>query len=326
MQMADLSIGLAFLAGLVSFLSPCVLPLVPSYLGFIAGTAVPGNDTRGLAQTPAPPRLGRTLWFIAGFGLVFLALGVLFAGGGLAAGPFLPVIRVVSGILVMVFALNLVFHFLPFLEYAQRLQVRKRPANGLGAALVGMAFAAGWTPCIGPILASILLLAGTGATLGQGLVLLSAYTVGLGLPFLAVSLGLDRFKPVLAWMRRHARLINLVSAAILAVMGALIAFGQMTILTRVTVQAGMQLQEWASRPESTPAANVIASVVFGLLLILPGIFGLVRSLRHRSGRRGWPLALASLATLAGIALLYLEWSHRISLVLAVSGWLQFQGI
>lgn len=325
MQIADVSIGLAFLAGLVSFLSPCVLPLVPSYLGFIAGTAVPdvAAGARPFSQPVGPPRLGRTLWFIAGFGIVFLLLGVLFAGGGLAAGQFLPAIRVVSGILVMVFALNLVFHFLPFLEYEQRLRVSKRPVNGMGAVLVGMAFAAGWTPCIGPILASILLLAGTGATLGSGLVLLAAYTLGLGIPFLAVSLGLDRLKPVLSWMRRHARIINLASAAIMLAMGALIAFGQMTLVTRTSVQAGMVLQDWASRPESAPAATLITAAFVGILLILPGTIGLTRGWRHRK----WGVVtVAGIAALAGVALLYLELNHRITLLQVVAGWLQFQGI
>ena len=205
------SIPVAFLAGLLSFLSPCVLPLVPSYLAYIGGTS---PDRRTV--------LGNSLLFVLGFSLVFVALG---ASASLLSGLLLAsrglLIRI-GGALVIAFGLMLLGVFkLPLLYRTVKAEYRGNASTRLGATLMGMSFAIGWTPCVGVILGGILGLASTSSTVGQGAILLVAYTIGLGLPFLLVASSLHSATERLAVVRRHSPTIMRVGGGLLVLIGLL---------------------------------------------------------------------------------------------------------
>jgi cytochrome c-type biogenesis protein len=220
-----LGIFVAFTAGLLSFLSPCVLPLVPSYIGFLTGLAVPeAANRRRIAVTHA-------LLFVIGFSLVFLALGAGASAFGTALRTQRDWITRIGGVLIIGFGLwTIGLVKIPFLEREQRVYLEQKPVGYLGSALVGMAFAAGWVPCIGPILGAILGLAATQADFGRGMALLGAYSIGLAVPFLIAAFALDWF---LAWFkgfRRHMGTVKVVSGVLLLVVGVLMVSGEFTRL------------------------------------------------------------------------------------------------
>ncbi len=207
----------ALAAGLLSFLSPCVLPLIPVYLSFISGESV--EALRGARRRWV--LLGRSATFVAGFTVVFVALALAFGGGmGLVGmGSSRAVMRAltrVAGVVVILLAINILFDFIPFLRFERRASPRASGRIGaLRAFLIGMAFAAGWTPCVGPILSSILLYAGNGGSAFRAAMLLAAYSAGLGIPFILSGLFLDRALPLLNLLKRHMRAIKIVSAVLL---------------------------------------------------------------------------------------------------------------
>lgn len=216
-----LALPIALAAGLVSFLSPCVLPLVPGYLGFIGGTVAP---RRGAASSPGRGRLlGGVLLFIAGFTLVFMAVNVL---GGTVGRFFVeyadPVTRVMG---VVVILMGLVF--IGVFGLAQRtLRPQSRGNIGLiGAPLLGIALGVGWTPCIGPTLTAIFSLSWNLGDPGRAALLGLAYSLGLGIPFLVLALGFGWAARSVAFLRRHIRAVNLVGGALLVVLGLLMVTG-----------------------------------------------------------------------------------------------------
>ena len=186
------SLALSFSAGLLSFLSPCVLPLIPVYLSFISGESVISGRT---ADTAKFRLFTRTLLFVAGFTLVFVVLAIVFGGGMrfIGSNASLIIMRI-AGVAVILMALNLIFNITPFLAREFRLDVsgRLEKAGWIRAPLFGMAFAAGWTPCIGPILSTILLYAGRSGNAAHAAVLLMAYSLGLGVPFILSGLFFER--------------------------------------------------------------------------------------------------------------------------------------
>lgn len=223
----------ALLAGLLSFLSPCVLPLVPAYLGFLSG-----NSLKELSAGEGRWRLfWRSLAFCLGFSLVFVAVGIVSAEGALLIGGGGRTLRLVAGGLVVFFGINMIFDFAKFLNFEKRFHPERPSGKGLrgllGAALFGMTFAAGWSPCIGPILASILMLAAQEGGRLEAAALLGLYSLGLALPFLAAGLAFDRLKPVLEWAKRHGKVIRIGSGALLAVLGILMMTGKLALLSRI---------------------------------------------------------------------------------------------
>ena len=215
----------AFLGGILSFLSPCVLPLVPSYLGFITGFTVEemGNRRR-LAMIHA------TL-FVVGFSLVFVLLGASATALGSALRFYKEWIMRGGGILIIFFGLYcLGIVKLGFLTQEKRLHLERKPIGYLGSVLVGIAFGAGWSPCIGPILGGILSLAATEADLSRGMTLLVAYSAGLAVPFLVAAYAVESFLDWFQRFRRHLGLVQKVSGVLLVVVGLLIATGQFTRL------------------------------------------------------------------------------------------------
>src|SRR5687767_8407045 len=206
---------------MLSFLSPCVLPLVPGYLSLMSGVGVTQLSTATGADTRA--LLRSTLLFVAGFTVVFTALGA----GATAIGQTLlrhqQGLNQVAGALVIVMGLFLAGLIAPgFLQRERRLHVLPESLGVYAPPLMGMAFAFGWTPCIGPVLSVVLSTAATQSTLARGIGLLLAYSIGLGVPFVAAGLGLGRLTGLFGWVKRHFRALNAVSGAFLVAFGLLL--------------------------------------------------------------------------------------------------------
>lgn len=222
----------AFSAGVLSFLSPCVLPLVPSYVTFITGLSLEESERRLTPPEVRRSAILHSLLFIAGFSLVFVALGASATAAGQFFREHQGTIRKVGGVLVILFGLYLLgFLRLPFLNLERRVHIRDKPVGYLGTALVGVAFAAGWTPCIGPILGTILTLAATAERVRDGVGLLAVYALGLGLPFFLAAIGTTTFLTLFARFRRFLRPVSLVSGALLVCVGVLIFTNYLAILS-----------------------------------------------------------------------------------------------
>ncbi len=221
----------AFTAGLLSFLSPCVLPLVPAYLSFLSGASV--QDLRSGASRVGLLSHGfrRALGFVAGFSLVFVALGASATWLGQWLLARLPVLTKVAGLAVIIVGLHLTGLIrIRALYRERRWQVQSR-RTGIGTALlIGVAFAFGWTPCIGPILAGILAYASTQETLGQGVRLLLIYSLGLAVPFLGTALAVDRALGWLDRFKRYLHWVEVASGALLIFVGVLLITGGFTRL------------------------------------------------------------------------------------------------
>jgi cytochrome c-type biogenesis protein len=215
--MGGVSWGAAFVAGLASFLSPCVLPLVPGYLSFVSGISVQGLQTASravLLRRVVPNALA----FIVGFTLVFITLGA----AATVIGSHLRLLSQIAGIVIIIFGLHLLGVLrITSLYREHRAQVRTKPAGLLGSMIVGIAFAFGWTPCVGPILAGILGLASTRETAGDGIGLLAVYSAGIGVPFLISALAVNAFMAGFARVRRALRVIEILSGLLLIAMGVL---------------------------------------------------------------------------------------------------------
>lgn len=229
----ELSAAVAFGAGVVSFLSPCVLPLFPSYLSFITGLTFDELSDPDPAARVRVRRLTivHALLFILGFTLVFMALGA----SATAIGQFLRSnqvwIRRAAGVVIVVFGLHITgLLSLPFLHRERRIHLQDRPAGMLGSVLVGVAFGAGWTPCIGPILGAILTMAGTSGELRTGVTLLGIYGAGLGLPFLLAAIGFSAFLTAFKRIRVWLRPIEIASGLVLMAVGILIFTNYFAVL------------------------------------------------------------------------------------------------
>lgn len=219
---------IALSAGLLSFLSPCVLPLVPPYLAYMSGVTVSDmGERRGKA--PLLP----AVFFVLGLSTVFLLIG--FAASAL--GRFFLINRdwfgIVGGLVVMVFGAHFIGVFrIGFLDRDMRFEARTQGGSAFGAYLLGLAFAFGWTPCIGPILGSILTIAASEASLSRGTALLLAYSLGLGIPFLAVAAFFPRLTGVMGYLRRNMERIERIMGLLLWTIGLMLVTGQFTDLSR----------------------------------------------------------------------------------------------
>jgi cytochrome c-type biogenesis protein len=232
----------AFVAGVLSFISPCVLPLIPGYLSFISGVTLDDMQGTGAAGTAAVAASRRrvliaSLFFILGFSFVFISLGAAASAIGqylMAPGTGrLRLLTKVAGAVVIVFGLHTMGVLrIGWLYSEKRVQMDRKPRGLVGAFVVGLAFAFGWTPCIGPILAGILAVAGSKDTVSQGVQLLAVYSLGLGVPFLVTALAINHFFAAFAKIRRHYHKIEIVSGLLLVAIGVLIFTDQFTIIAR----------------------------------------------------------------------------------------------
>jgi len=223
----------AFAAGFLSFVSPCVLPLIPGYVSFVSGLTL--EEMRGdTAVTNARRQvLIASLWFVLGFSLVFIALGATASVIGKVILKNQPILSKVAGAILVVLGLHTMGVFrLRFLESEKRVHTQSKPRGPLGAVLVGVAFAFGWTPCIGPILGGILTIAGSRETVAEGVQLLAVYSMGLGIPFLLTAMAINQFFAASARIRKYYHVIEIISGALIVVIGLLIFFNQFTIITQ----------------------------------------------------------------------------------------------
>jgi cytochrome c-type biogenesis protein len=227
----DVTLLAAFGAGFLSFISPCVLPLIPGYISYISGMSL--EDMRTADALSRRRLIVATLFFILGFSIVFMAMGASASALGALLREHLRVVQKIAGAVIVIFGLHLLGVFrIGFLDRDTRVQTSRKPATPLGALVVGTAFAFGWTPCIGPILGGILTIAGSKATVGEGVLLLAVYSAGLGVPFLLTSIAVDKFFLASARVRRHYRTIEMVSGVMLVILGVLIFTDRFTILSR----------------------------------------------------------------------------------------------
>ena len=222
---ATLGLFVAFAAGLLSFLSPCVLPLVPSYIGFLTGMSLPEMSGRRRVA------VAHALLFVLGFSLVFVLLGASATALGRALNYYQVWLQRVGGVLIIGFGLVCLGVIKAgFLSQERRVQVDQKPVGYLGSALVGMAFGAGWTPCIGPVLGAILGLAATSQDLARGMLLLAVYSAGLAVPFLVAAVALDSFLGWFQRFRRYLPWVMRVTGVLLIFVGGLMVTGEFTRL------------------------------------------------------------------------------------------------
>jgi len=229
--MEGLGMAAAFAAGALSFLSPCVLPLVPGYISFISGISleeIEGKVDRW--RNLAKASLG-SLAFGAGFTAIFILLGATATLVGKMLFARLPLLQRIAGAIIVIFGLHTLGLFrLRFLYRERRFFPEGRRASLPGGFLLGMAFAFGWTPCIGPILAGILAYASTRQTATQGILLLATYSLGLGVPFLAMAVAMNACEGILQRVKRHMRKVELISGSLLIVLGVMVYTGNLSQL------------------------------------------------------------------------------------------------
>jgi Cytochrome c biogenesis protein len=229
---STISLGLAFTAGLVSFLSPCVVPLVPSYLTFVTGMTLDELTARDVSTGRRSRTMLHATLFVLGFAIVFVSLGAAATAVGVAIGKSLGWVQRIGGIVMMIFGVHLLGLLrAPALMRERRLHLATKPTGLAGSFVVGVAFGAGWTPCVGPVLATILLYAGTSGSVARGTLLLAVYAMGLALPFLLCAFGVDRLLSRLRALRRWVRPLEIGTGALLVIVGLALATGRFHALT-----------------------------------------------------------------------------------------------
>ncbi|MCL5062505.1 MAG: cytochrome c biogenesis protein CcdA [Nitrospiraceae bacterium] len=231
--MENVSLIMAFGGGLLSFFSPCVLPVIPSYVSYITGISfedLTGEQDKGRIRKVT---LKNSLSFIAGFSLIFILLGASSSFLGSILSDYQDTVRKIGGVLIVVMGLYIAGILkIGFLMQDKRLHLQNKPAGLLGSFFVGTAFAAGWTPCIGPILGSILLYASTANSVTSGIELLTAYALGLGIPFLITSLAINTALSYFKKINRYMRVVSVVSGLFLVVVGILLFTGTFNVLSQ----------------------------------------------------------------------------------------------
>jgi cytochrome c-type biogenesis protein len=220
----------AFVAGLLSFLSPCVLPLVPGYVSLISGASV--DELQADSNRLLTKVMGHSLMFILGFSIVFIALGAVATEVGQMLVRYKSLLAQVAGVIIILFGLHLTGVLKIRALYAdKRLHGVKGGSTPWGAFLIGFAFAFGWTPCVGPILAVILGFAATQDSVAKGILLLAVYSLGLAVPFLLTSVGIERFLRFYGRFRRHLNAVEVASGVLLIVLGALLVMNRFTVIS-----------------------------------------------------------------------------------------------
>ena len=258
MMTDELPLLLVFAAGLLSFLSPCVLPLIPSYLSVLGGVGLGRNlrllpqDEDSIEQAPLyfRPRLLRAAFgFVLGFSIVFISLGILVSATFSLMGDLSKYINWAAGIIVIVLGFNIIFDFLSFLNYEKRPLLQKAMHPGVrdmpAAIIAGAAFGAGWTPCIGPILTGILIMSGQSGKIGTAIFYLAVYSAGLALPFLLAAFFFDSFLKHGSRLRSYLPLIRRVSGILLVVIGIMILSGRYSALNILIQKQIFSYINWA---------------------------------------------------------------------------------
>ncbi len=232
-ELLDVSYSAALLAGLLSFISPCVLPIVPPYLAWMAGVSFSEMRDEHLDSVKSRSIALASIAFVLGFTTVFVALGASASLIGQTLVQYFDIFSIIAGVLIVIMGLHFLGVFrIGFLYREARVEVRSKPAGLAGAYLMGLAFAFGWTPCVGPVLASILMVAGAEASAGRGAGLLAAYSLGIGIPFVLAGIFVGRFIEVSNRLKRHMRTVEIVVGVLLIVTGILFMTGSMSAIAQ----------------------------------------------------------------------------------------------
>lgn len=240
--MTEVTYPLAFAAGVFSFLSPCVLPLVPSYVSFITGMSFEELTEKANVSRVRWLTITNSLAFIAGFSVVFVALGASTSYIGQLFRQYQNELRIAGGIIVIIFGLVIAGFFkMDFLMREKKFHLQGRPSGYLGAFTVGLVFSAGWTPCIGPILGSILLYATSQGSTTLGFKLLAAYSLGLAVPFLLSALAINTFLSYAKWLVRYMRPIMIVSGLVLVAFGVLLLTDKVSQISGYLPDLGLDI-------------------------------------------------------------------------------------
>lgn len=240
--MKELSFPLAFFAGLVSFLSPCVMPLIPSYISYITGLSF-----KDLTESPERSKIRKitvinSLIFVAGFSSIFVLLGASSTTLGRLFFQYRDIVRVIGGVFIIIFGLFVAGILnLNFLMRERRFELKDRPAGLIGSFLIGMTFGAGWTPCIGPILGSILIYASTKDSILYGMGLLAVYSIGLGLPFVISALAINIFLSSMKKIHRYMRYVMILSGLLLMAFGVMLITNSIGFISQYMPDIGIKL-------------------------------------------------------------------------------------
>ncbi len=227
MEPASISYIAAFLGGIIAFFSPCILPLIPAYFSYITGLTFNNLKENSSAEIRKITFL-HSCFFVIGFSLVFILLGASATFLGQLLFNYQDIIRKIGAILIIFFGFYIAGWInLPFLMQERKLHLKFKPAGYLGSAVVGMVFGLGWTPCVGPILGSILVLAGTSQNIGQGILLLTFFSLGLAIPFLMASLAFNSFLNYFNAVKKHLEIISKISGVLLIILGIFLWFGSL---------------------------------------------------------------------------------------------------
>ncbi len=220
--MNNVSTLTAIFAGFLSFVSPCVLPLIPAYISYISGVSLEDIQSGSVSTKRITIN---SIAFVLGFSLVFILLGASATTFGKLLSRNMRMLRIIAGIIIIIFGLHTAgFIRIKFLNYEKKVQLKHRSPSIIGAFLMGIAFAAGWTPCVGPILGAILAEASTYTTISKGIVLLSFYSLGLGIPFIITAIAINRFFFIFRKIRKYFHLIEIISGLLLIAVGLLLIF------------------------------------------------------------------------------------------------------
>jgi len=230
-QPQEVSVLIAFAAGFLSFISPCVLPLVPSYITYITGVSFQDLTDQEKRKKVKWTTLIHSCLFILGFSTVFILMGASASYLGQILSKYQTWIMKIGGILIILLGIHFILQIFPFLQIEKRFEMKKKPLGYLGSFLVGIVFAAGWTPCIGPILSTILIYASTSQQMTTGIVLLASYSLGLGIPFLLASLAFNLFLSTFEKMRRYMKVVIFISGFFLIGVGILLLTGTFRVVT-----------------------------------------------------------------------------------------------
>lgn len=305
----ELNIFLAFAAGFISFLSPCIFPLIPSYIGYIGAATYNEGFKRTREAIPL------ILSFIGGFTIVFSLMGIAFSTLGIAFKGYSEIITRVSGIIVVILGLNFIFSFLKFLDFEKKIEFRSDRKGVISSLLLGLAFGAGWSPCIGPILASILFLAGNQSTQLNGAILLLFFSLGLGIPFLISGLFISKFREKSEIIRRNMGKIKVLSGILIIIIGVLIFFNKLDNINILLYKSADSFLKWYSEQ------RLLFNISVGLVSILLSLVVSIRALRKKTWNFLHIILLSILLILAtGSFTGFINWGR------IIESYLTFQGI
>lgn len=308
----SVNIFLAFIAGIVSFLSPCIFPIIPSYIGYI------GAATYSDGYKKNSGALKLILFFVLGFTIVFTAMGVAFSSLGLAFNNYANIITKVSGLLVILLGLNMIFNFISLLDYEKRIKYSSRKKGLFSSLLLGMAFGAGWSPCIGPILASILFLAGNSDTVLSGLILLLSFSIGLGLPFIVSGLSIAKFREKTQGVKRHLGKIRVLSGLFIISIGIFITLNRLSNINIALYNLSLSFTKVYLDNKS------IFNTIFSILFMIPSILTFIKFIKKiKSNKRFIPTLLIPISF--GIVSI-LSIIGKIRWDVIIGKYLTFQGI